>query len=376
MMNKPIPQLGLIVNPIAGIGGKVGLKGSDGASIQKKALILGAIPESENRTIIALQEFNHVPFQFEIITYPGTMGEFAASRSGLRHTVIGSIDIKKTTAGDTRQAARDLLCYGVKLILFAGGDGTARDIHSAIGQGIPVLGLPTGVKIHSAVFASSPRNAGVLTASFLSNQTTTLREAEVMDIDENALRNGFVSTRLYGYLTIPYQRRFLQGLKTASSRTEKEGMRAIARCVVENLRDDFIYLVGPGTTTEAITTELDLPKTLVGVDVLLGKEIIIKDANEAQLLQVLEGRSVKIIVSPIGGQGYIFGRGNQQLSHQVIRRVGKNNIIVVATREKIHALRGKPLFVDTGNLALDEVLIGHIRVITGYNDEIVCRIAS
>ena len=376
MMNKPIPQLGLIVNPIAGIGGKVGLKGSDGASIQKKALILGAIPESENRTIIALQEINHVPFQFEIITYPGTMGEFAASRSGLRHTVIGSIDIKKTTAGDTRQAARDLLRYGVKLILFAGGDGTARDIHSAIGQGIPVLGLPTGVKIHSAVFASSPRNAGVLTASFLSNQTTALREAEVMDIDENALRNGFVSTRLYGYLTIPYQRRFLQGLKTASSRTEKESMRAIARCIVENLRDDFIYLVGPGTTTKAITTELDLPKTLVGVDVLLGKEIIIKDANEAQLLQVLEGRSAKIIVSPIGGQGYIFGRGTQQLSHQVIRRVGKNNIIVVATREKIHALRGKPLFVDTGNSALDEVLIGYIRVITGYNDEIVCRIVS
>lgn len=376
MKSKSPQRLGLIVNPIAGIGGKVGLKGSDGDLIQKKALTLGAIPESENRTIKALQEINNTLFQPEVITYPGPMGEFAAYKSRINYRVIGSVNNKKTTAEDTRLAARDLLNYGVKLILFAGGDGTARDIHSAIRQEIPVLGLPTGVKIHSAVFASSPRNAGALAASFISDQTTRLREAEVMDIDESALRNGIVSARLYGYLSVPYQRRLLQGLKTASSGTEKESMRAIARCIVDSMKDDFIYLIGPGTTTKAIAIELDLPKTLVGVDVLQGKKIIVKDANEEQILQVLEGRAAKIIVTPIGGQGYIFGRGNQQLSHQVINRVEPSNIIIVATREKIHTLRGKPLFVDTGNSALDDELTGHIRVLTGYNDEIVYRVAS
>ncbi len=374
-MKNNLPRLlGLIVNPIAGIGGRVGLKGSDGELIQKKAYTLGAVPESENRTIKALNEIKNTIPQPEIVTYPGPMGKYAASRSGLNHTVISSINIKKTTAVDTQKAARDLLRYGVKLIMFAGGDGTARDIHSAIGQKIPVIGLPTGVKIHSAVFATSPRNAGVLTAAYLSDQTTTLREGEVMDIDESALRNGIVSARLYGYLSIPYQRRLIQGLKTASSTTEVESMRAIARCIVDRMEDDFIYVVGPGTTTRAITSELDLPNTLVGIDVLLGREIIIKDANEAQLLQVLEGRTGKIIVSPIGGQGYIFGRGNQQLSHHVIRLVGQSNITVVATKEKIHALRGKPLYVDTGNSDLDNELAGHIRVVTGYQDEIVCRV--
>lgn len=367
--------LGLIVNPVAGIGGRVGLKGSDGDFIQRRAIELGAIPESENRTTKALKEIKSSSIEVKIITYPDSMGENAAELCGIRHDVLGSTESNQTTATDTRQAAIDILHSGVRLLLFAGGDGTARDIHEAIGQKVPVLGLPAGVKIHSAVFASSPRNAGVLAVSFLSGQISKLREAEVMDIDESALREGSLSANLFGYLSVPDLPRYLQGLKTASSLSEKESMVAIARSMVESMRDDWTYIVGPGTTTREIANELQLPKTLVGVDVFRGGKIIAQDVNESQLLQILEYRSAMIIVTPIGGQGYIFGRGNQQLSHKVISRVGVGNIEVIATKEKIHALGGKPLLVDTGNTDIDKMLTGYVRVITGYNEALVCTIA-
>jgi predicted polyphosphate/ATP-dependent NAD kinase len=372
-IGEPI-LLGLIVNPIAGIGGKVGLKGSDGALIQSRAIKLGAIPESENRTTKTLIEIKKSQIEVNIITYPGSMGEYAAVRCGIRHDVIGSTELNLTTAEDTRQAALDMFHYGVKLLLFAGGDGTARDIHAAIGQKVPVIGLPTGVKIHSAVFATSPQNAGALAVSFLFGKISKLREAEVMDIDERALRKGIVSAKLYGYLSIPNLPRFLQGLKTASSGTEKQSMGAIARCIVESMKDECIYIVGPGTTTREIANELDLPKTLVGVDVFCGGRILAQDVNESQLLQILDNGSAKIIVTPIGGQGYIFGRGNQQLSHKVISRVGISNIEIVATREKINAFRGKALMVDTGSDDIDTELTGYHKVITGYNEAIVYKV--
>jgi predicted polyphosphate/ATP-dependent NAD kinase len=373
-LHEPLP-LGLIVNPVAGIGGRVGLKGSDGIQIQRKAIELGAVPESENRTAETLAEIHNSFEGVRIITYPRSMGEFAAARCGIRHIVLGSPASDQTSAEDTKQAAIDMVNSGVRLILFAGGDGTARDIHAAIGQKSPVLGVPTGVKIHSAVFASSPRAAGVLAASFISGQISRLREAEVMDIDEQALRNGSVSARLYGYLSIPDSPRYLQGLKTASSHSEKDSVVAIARSIVENMKDDWNYIIGPGTTTREIANELQLPKTLVGVDVYREGRVVAQDVNESQLLHILESGSAKIIVTPIGGQGYIFGRGNQQLSHRVIGQVGTDNIEIVATKEKIHALRGKPLMVDTGSKDMDRELAGYTKVVTGFNEVLVCTVA-
>ena len=46
--------LGLIINPLAGIGGSVGLKGSDGAEIVKEAFSRGATCKSSERTRLAL----------------------------------------------------------------------------------------------------------------------------------------------------------------------------------------------------------------------------------------------------------------------------------------------------------------------------------
>jgi predicted polyphosphate/ATP-dependent NAD kinase len=368
-------RLGLIVNPLAGIGGRVGLKGSDGTETQKKAMELGAVPEAQSRTIQALDMMKALAQELELITYPGEMGEDPARESGFEPTVIGSIKPGETTAEDTKAAAREMQRQKIDLLLFAGGDGTARDIYNAIGEGLPVLGIPAGVKIHSAVFGTSPRSAGSLAALHLQGRVSSLRKAEVMDIDEQAFRQDVLSAMLYGYLKIPFQRSLVQGQKAAISSSEQASLRAIARHVADRMEDGCLYIVGPGTTTRAITTELGLEKTLLGVDVVLGGELVAADANEARLLELLAGASARIIVTPIGGQGCIFGRGNQQISPKVIKKVGRDNVIVVSTSEKINSLGGEPLWVDTGDRTVDEMLSGYMKVVTGYNEHIMYRVS-
>ncbi len=367
-------KLGLVVNPIAGIGGRVGLKGSDGADIQKKALELGAVPQSHNRAVLALERVASGRDDLEIVTYPSEMGENVARECGFDPIVIGSIRNGKTTGEDTINAAREMLRLGVDLLLFTGGDGTARDIYTAIGEGMVVLGIPAGVKVHSAVFGITPKSAGDLAVLYFGGQCG-IREAEVMDVDEEALRQGIVSAKLYGYLRIPFEKRLIQGVKTPSSGGDKEAMEAIACEVVDRMKGDYLYVIGPGTTTRAITSKLGLKKTLVGVDVVSKGELVGIDVNEAQLLKLLEKRNAKIIITPIGGQGHIFGRGNQQISPEVIKKIGRDNIIVVATPEKINSLRGRPFLVDTGDPTVDRMLSGYIRVIKGYGEEIVYKIS-
>ncbi len=370
-------RLGLIVNPIAGIGGRVGLKGSDGVEIQKRALELGAVPQSQNRAIQALERIEPVD-GLEVITYPGEMGEDAARVCGFEPTVIGSINRGATTPENTIDAAQEMLRLSVNLLLFAGGDGTARDICNAVGERLPVLGIPAGVKIHSAVFGTNPLSAGDLAASYLQGKVSALREAEVMDIDEGcrlAFRQGVVSARLYGYLRIPFERRLLQGLKTPSSPGEQAAMAAIAADVVSNMEDGWLYVIGPGTTTRAITARLGLDKTLIGVDVVAEGKLIATDVNESQLLELIEGRKARIVVTPIGGQGCIFGRGNQQISPKVIKEVGRDNVIIVSTTGKIHSLRGRPLWVDTGDQEVDRMLGGYVQVVTGYDERIIYRVS-
>lgn len=362
-------KLGLIVNPIAGIGGRVGLKGSDGVEIQKKALELGAVPQSLDRAVQALERVTLIKDDLKIVTYPTKMGEDAAKECGFAPIVIGSIKKDETTAEDTMNAAEEMLRLDVDLLLFAGGDGTAKDIYTAIGEEILVLGIPAGVKVHSAVFAVSSRSAGDLAVLYFQKRCG-IREAEVMDVDEEALRQGIVSAKLHGYLRIPFEKRLIQGVKTPSSGGD---MEAIACEVVNRMKGDYLYIIGPGTTTRAIASKLGLNKTLVGVDVVSKGKLVSIDVNEVQLLKLLRKRNAKIIITPIGGQGYIFGRGNQQISPEVIKRVGKDNIIVVATPQKINSLRGRPFLVDTGDRTVDRTLSGYTKVITGYNEEIVYK---
>lgn len=369
-------MLGFIVNPVSGLGGRVGLKGSDGLAIQKQARELGAVPEALDRAAEALRMLKKSASDLEkIVTYPGEMGENVAVRLGFSPIVIGDINHGKTTAADTRRAAHEILALGVDLILFAGGDGTARNICDAVGVTVPAIGIPAGVKIHSAVFGINPASTGVLAAQFLRDEVHTLRNAEVMDIDEVAYRQGIVSPRLFGYLQIPYQRRFVQAWKSPNPVSEEAVLNAIALDVIDQMEENY-YIVGPGTTTRPILTNLGLNKTLIGVDVVCGRKLVIADANETSLRELLENHAAKVVVTPIGGQGYIFGRGNQQISPKVLSRIGLDNIIVISAPEKILSLGGRPLLVDTGDNEIDRALSRHIKIVTGYGERIVYPVAS
>ncbi len=372
-------RLGLIVNPIAGMGGRVGLKGTDGEEILRICKEKGAIPEAPQKTVEALKRLVPAKDEIEIVTYPGEMGELEAREAGFEPIVIGSIIPGNTTSEDTRRATKDIADFGVKLLLFAGGDGTARDVYSALkDRQQPVLGIPAGVKIHSGVFAINPRRAGELALLFMQGKVRDMKEAEVMDIDEEAFRQGWVSAALYGYLLIPHERTFVQSKKAGQAASDTVDLEGISYYILDHMDEnkDAIYIIGPGTTTRAIKQKLGDECTLLGVDVSQDKKIIALDADEKKLLEILsDDKKAFIVVTIIGGQGYIFGRGNQQISPKVIRKVGLENIIVVATRNKVSALGHNPLLVDTGDEELDQALCGYVRVVTGYLEQRIMKVS-
>jgi predicted polyphosphate/ATP-dependent NAD kinase len=372
-------RLGLIVNPIAGMGGRVGLKGTDGEEILRICREKGAVPEAPKKAVEALKRLLPAKDEIEIVTYPGEMGELEVREAGFEPIVIGSIIPGNTTSEDTRRAAKDIADFGVKLLLFAGGDGTARDVYLALkDRQQPVLGIPAGVKIHSGVFAINPRRAGELALLFMQGKVRDMKEAEVMDIDEEAFRQGWVSAALYGYLLIPHERTFVQSKKAGQAASDTVDLEGISYYILDHMDEnkDAIYIIGPGTTTRAIKQKLGDEYTLLGVDVSQDKKIIALDADEKKLLEILsDAKKAFIVVTIIGGQGYIFGRGNQQISPKVIRKVGLENIIVVATRNKVSALGHNPLLVDTGDEELDQALCGYVRVVTGYLEQRIMKVS-
>jgi predicted polyphosphate/ATP-dependent NAD kinase len=371
-------KLGFIVNPIAGIGGRVGLKGTDGQEILSKALNLGGFPESPRKAIEALKKIVPMEDRIDVITYPHEMGEDEAKECGLKPVVLGSIARGQTTSLDTQKAANDLLRLKVDLLLFAGGDGTARDICDVIGDGLPVLGIPTGVKIHSAVFAINPLNAGILAAEYLCEDGSYIpvREAEVMDVDEQSLRENRLTIKLYGYLRVPYEEAMIQDVKGGTAPIEETSQVAIAYDLIRNMQDNVLYIIGPGTTTRAIMDSLGLKNTLSGVDAIYNKKLLGSDLNETELFKIIEGKRTKIVVTIIGKQGYLFGRGNQQISAEIIKRVGRENIIVIATKNKIASLKGRPILVDTGDDGVNKMLEGYFRVISGPEERLIFRVKS
>jgi predicted polyphosphate/ATP-dependent NAD kinase len=356
----------------------VALKGSDGAEIREQALALGAELRAPGRVRRALGLLQDVAGQVHLHCWGGDMGEAVCAELGLPHTVCGRDQASPSTAEDTRRAALALAALAPDILLFAGGDGTARDVLDSVGQEIPVLGIPCGVKMHSGVFAISPEAAGELLLLLVAAGLVDVQLREVRDIDEAAFREGRVKTRFYGELLVPEVGGYLQQTKVAGRESEELVAQEIAADFVEGMERDRTYLIGPGSTTAAIMEELGLPGTLLGVDAIRGGEVLLRDATAAQLESLLESPDVQacIVVTAIGGQGHIFGRGNQQISPAVIRRVGVDNILVVAGKGKITGLQGRPLLVDSNDPELDRRLTGYRRVVTGYHDAILYPVSA
>lgn len=365
-------RLGLIVNPLAGIGGPLALKGSDGASIVRKALAEGGVSRAPQRAMQALQIVEPLADTIKVICFDGEMGGGIVKKLGLPLEVVGYAK-GVTSAEDTIRAAQTIKSAGADLLVFVGGDGTARDICQAIGSDFPVLGIPSGVKMHSGVYAVSPQAAGEIIRCLVSGKLVDIGLAEVRDIDEQAFRDGVVRAKYYGELLVPREGHFLQQVKSSGREVEALVLQDIAADLVESMEEDCLYLIGPGTTTRAVMEELGIPNSLLGVDAILNKRLLGTDLAEKNIVELLASHigSAKMIITLIGGQGHIIGRGNQQFSPDVIRQIGLDNIIVIATKTKITELQGRPLMVDSNDASLDKAFTGFRQVITGYHDVIM-----
>jgi len=374
MSTSAMFRLGLIINPYAGLGGAVGLKGSDG--VAEQALALGAVPMAQQRAQQALLEL--IPWQTQIVvrTVACAMGEDIARSLGFATEVICQAAQQPSTAEDSERAAQQLAAAGIDLLLFAGGDGTARNICSAVGDKVTVLGIPAGCKIHSGVYAITPAAAGKVVAQMVRGELISVQEALVMDIDEVAFRQGTVRAKRYGEMQIPTALRYVQSVKSAGKESEALVLDDLAAYFVSQMEEDVRYVMGSGTTVAAVMQELGLPNTLLGVDVVENGEVIAADVTAAQLLEMVQQYPARLVITLIGGQGHIFGRGNQQLSPAVIRAIGRHNIHLLATKSKIQALDGRPLISDSGDPELDQELSGMLRILCGYNDYVMYRLGA
>ncbi len=366
-------NLGLIINPIAGLGGSVALKGSD--NVSQLALSLGAEPQANLRMRQALQQFADLSAKVTIYTASGEMGEQVACELGFDTRVVYSAAQPQTTDRDTQAAAAALVKHNIDLLLFAGGDGTARDICHSIDGAVPVLGVPAGCKIHSGVYGVTPQASGKVVRNLIQGRLVSLADADVMDIDEAAFRAGTVRAKRYGEMTVPCDLRYVQSVKMGGKESDELVLSDIAADVITDMDDEY-YIMGSGSTVAVVMDELGLENTLLGVDLVHNTELVASDLTASELLNLTKDRPCKLVITLIGGQGHLFGRGNQQLSPALIRRIGKENIIVLATKSKLEALSGRPFLVDTGDVELNRDLSGFIRVTTGYRDYIMYRISN
>lgn len=368
-------RIGLIVNPIAGIGGPLAARGSDRFQSLGAALEKGGTPIAQDRAARALRRLRQIAGEgMALLTAAGSMGADIAMQCGFEPTVIAGTGAC-TTAEDTIRAAHAMLTQVVDLLLFAGGDGTARDVFSVIGDRIPLVGIPTGVKMHSAVFALTPEAAGEAAARAVLQSCDT-RLAEVMDADEAEPAAGRPSARLFGYAVAPAVPNLLQPAKGARPAGGEAAIAALGRMLARDTAPDRLVILGPGTTMQIVKQGFGFDGTLLGVDAVAGGKVVAIDAD-ARRLETLgaDFPAVSLFVGVIGNQGFVFGRGNQQITPAVIRAAGRSNIHIIATREKLLALPSPALHADTGDVALDRALAGYHRVLTGPNDAMMMRLA-
>ncbi|MEF8830654.1 MAG: ATP-NAD kinase family protein [Halobacteriales archaeon] len=354
--------VGVVVNPIAGMGGRVGLKGTDG--MVEEARARGAEQRAPERARKALERLHDRAPDTELVTVAGEMGEREAREAGFEPDVVAEPDDPEaTTAEDTRRAVRAFVDRGVDLVLFVGGDGTAVDVTETLdgaGADVPILGVPAGVKVYSSVFAVTPRDAGEVAATF---ERTERRE--VNDIDETAYREeGEVRAVLKGVAAVPVAEAMQSSKQIAGGSVE-----TLADGFVEDVRPGPTYVLGPGGTVGAIKRKLGFDGSPLGVDVWRAVpddsergwtgELLVSDASESEILDEL-GEDNVVVISPIGGQGFIFGRGNHQISPAVLRQ---SDVEVVASKSKLDDVG--VLRVDTDDETVDESLRGWRKVRVG-----------
>ena len=367
-------QIGVVVNPFAGLGGAVGLKGTDGPDNVAEALRRGAEAKSGERARTAMAHLAERVPGAKLTLAPGAMGEDWSAGLDLSITIVGPSG-NTGTERDTKDAVRAM--RGQDVIVFAGGDGTARDIAGVVGEA-GILGIPCGVKMHSGVFAVNPRAAGAMMADLASNSERVdwVEDAEIMDIDEDALRSGVLAPRLYGLARVPVSRSLMQAAKGGPRLNSAGALSNAAAEIVAEMDVEALYIIGPGTSARAVAEAAGQTATTLGVDAMIGRKIVAHDLDNASLLRLAQERELRIVLGVTGQQGFILGRGNQQIGPDLIRRAGREGLIILATEDKLAKLVQPRLLVDTGMPDLDLELAGFVRVTTGKGRKMMMRIDS
>jgi len=374
-----VSKIGLIVNPIAGMGGKVGLKGTDG--VIEKAIELGAKPIASQKTVEMLKEFLTNDSKNDDLQWFTSKWDMGGSE--LKNACIKKIEIiyepsgKNTTSEDTKKACKKFLELDIDLLIFCGGDGTARDIFEIVDKKIPILGIPSGVKMHSAVFGINVSATAKMLYEFTGG-TLTIGDADIMDLDEARYRRGEWNIRLFGVAKGIVEPTYIQVGKTCFESVSDDVIKdELTEHIVDEIEqnNNFLYLFGSGGTIDYIATKMNIKNTLLGIDAVHKKKLIGKDLNEEQILNLLKKYpKVKVILSPIGAQGFILGRGNLQLSPAVIKKIGVDNIIVISTPSKL--MHTPVIRVDTGDKKLDQMFaeLEFMMVVIGYRLSRVVKI--
>ena len=392
-------RLGLVVNPDAGLGGKLGFKGSDGRAAEARAA--GAEDRAGPRmnqclthlAALASSSLNRAGVHLTLVAWEGRMGETwvpSLDEEGHMSVSCSGSTPAITSPEDTAQLVGELVEAGVEAILYAGGDGTTRDIVNALeaagpeAQTIALIGVPGGVKMHSGCFATTPKAAAEVALSFALGDLRTAI-TEVMDLDETVYAKGEWKVRMYGEAWTPSSPRFMQGAKEQVERvSEEDTIEGLAHHVSTLLEDepDLMVVWGSGGTLRRMGEHLNLDLTLLGIDVQHSGTVH-RDLNEQGLLEVIRGhvngdvrRPLLLLLSPMGGQGFLIGRGNLQLSPDVLRVIGHGNILGVATPSKLIGLEA--VRIDTGDDDLDAEFQAKrfIKILQGFRTTRLIRVAE
>ena len=366
-------RIGVLVNPDAGLGGKLGLKGSDGQADIARSM--GAEDRSGPRMEKMLIYFSSIDRteNIEWVTSDGRMGSdwFPNNFSDKVESIHSSKG--KTSASDTCDLVKQLLESKIDVLIYGGGDGTTRDIVRNLQENncpeLPIIGVPSGVKMHSGCFATSPKAAAEVLSSWIRGDLL-VSNTEVLDLDEEKYRQGKWIVKLYAEAMTPNSPKWMQGSKELiQTDSEEEIIQGISEHIFESLvEEDRMIIWGSGGTLRTIGKMLNFNLTTLGIDITVGKSQIATDVNEQQITQHIQSHSgiISLLLSPMGGQGFLIGRGNLQLSPKVIRMIGIENIIGIVTPSKLLSVR--KLRIDSGDDELDSEFseLKYMKVIQGY----------
>jgi predicted polyphosphate/ATP-dependent NAD kinase len=372
-------RVGLLVNPLAGSGGPMANKGSDNLS-------LANLLEPATQPLRALQRTEQFlaavkdPQRLQWVASDGFMGGASLRALGIAYESLPEAMPRLSEAADTARAVAAFLRMGLDLLVIVGGDGTARDLCEALQEkagALVVLGVPAGVKMHSGVYAVNPQAAAAVLSQMADGRWMNVDWAQVRDLDETALREGRLGTRYFGQLRVPLDAHFIQAVKQGGFEPDAHFVEDVAAFIAKTAQGQLL-IMGPGAHLAEIKSALGITPTLLGVDVRLPDGAVRRDLTAVELLALLPlaPGSARLYLTVIGGQGHLIGRGNQQLTPEFLRGLGRENLFAVASREKLRSIEGRSLLMDSGDAALDALWQGLVPVICGYEDTLVYPLSA